>query len=393
MRRRAWDAIGEWRVLRSTPSDTPIRAASSLKKVTLIFVETDDRCHRATAPHADRHGPAIDAAETVDAKELAKRLVRFRGADNKRGLIELMVTAIPFVTLWLAAMLLVRAEMWIGLLLALPAGAFLLRLFMIQHDCGHGSFFRRRSANTWVGRVIGMVTLTPYEFWRRAHAHHHATTGNLDRRGMGDIDTLTVSEFRGLDRWKQWGYRLYRHPAILFGIGPAYQFLLRHRLPAGMMRGSWQPWASTMGTNLAIVASSGALMWLFGAGTFLLVQLPITLVAASIGMWLFYVQHQFEGTSWDRHEDWNFQQAALHGSSYYDLPPVLRWFSANIGVHHVHHLCSMIPFYRMPDVLRACPELKAVGRLSLRDSLRVTALTLWDEESRRMISFREARAA
>ncbi|WP_404710532.1 fatty acid desaturase [Sphingomonas sp. MMS24-J13] len=319
-------------------------------------------------------------------------MARFRGADTKRALIELAVTAIPFVTLWVAAMLLVRAEIWAGLLLAIPAGAFLLRLFLIQHDCGHGSFFRRRTANGWVGRIIGMVTLTPYEFWRRSHAHHHAGTGNLDRRGLGDIDTLTVAEYRGLDRWKRWGYRLYRHPAILFGVGPAYQFLLCHRLPAASTRRSWRPWASTMGTNLAVLGLVGVLMWLCGVRTVLLVQLPITLVAASIGMWLFYVQHQFERTSWDRNEDWNFQRAALHGSSYYDLPHILRWFSANIGVHHVHHLCSAIPFYRMPEVLRACPELKTVGRLGLRDSLAVTALALWDEKARRMVSFRDARA-
>jgi omega-6 fatty acid desaturase (delta-12 desaturase) len=317
-------------------------------------------------------------------------VARFRGADNERALIELAVTAIPFIALWLAAILLVRAGIWTGLALALPAGAFLLRLFLIQHDCGHGSFFSRRTANSWVGRAIGVLTLTPYEFWRRSHAWHHAGTGNLDRRGLGDIDTLTVAEFGALSRWSQLGYRLYRHPAVLFGLGPAYQFLICHRIPAGQARRSWSAWGSAMGTNLAIFLLGGALMWLFGMRAFLLVQLPVTLVAASIGMWLFYVQHQFDGTTWDRNGDWNFQQAALHGSSWYDLPSVLRWFSANIGIHHVHHLCSTIPFYRLPAVLRACPELRTAGRLTLRDSLRTTRLALWDEEARRMLSFREA---
>jgi omega-6 fatty acid desaturase (delta-12 desaturase) len=304
-----------------------------------------------------------------------------------------MVTVVPLGMLWLAAVFLVRAEIWMGLLLTIPAGAFLVRLFLIQHDCGHGSFFRGRTANGWVGRVIGVFTLTPYEAWRRSHAHHHAGTGNLDRRGIGDLDTMTAAEFRALPRGRQWLYRIYRHPLMLFGVGPVYQFLICHRFPSGPARRSWRPWLSTMGTNLAIVTLGSAMIWMLGASTFLLVQVPITLIAALIGVWLFYVQHQFEDTTWDRNGDWNFHQAALHGSSHYDLPPVLRWLSANIGVHHVHHLCSAIPFYRMPDVLRACPELRSVGRLGLRESFGLTALALWDERSRRMISFREARTA
>jgi omega-6 fatty acid desaturase (delta-12 desaturase) len=324
---------------------------------------------------------------------LIRTLARFRGADNKHGLRELAITAVPLVILWMTAMLLVRSEIWLGLLLTIPAGAFLLRLFLIQHDCGHGSFFRRRTANKWVGRIIGVVTLTPFEFWRRSHAHHHAGTGNLDRRGLGDIDTLTLAEYRSRTPRARWAYRMYRHPIVLFGLGPAYQFLLGHRMPAGLARACTRSWVSAMTTNLAIALLSGVLMWLFGAVTFLLVQLPITLLAASVGMWLFYVQHQFEGAQWDRAEAWNFHRAALHGSSHYDLPPILRWFSANIGVHHVHHLCSTIPFYRMPEVLRSCPELKAVSRLGLRESLRLTSLSLWNEETRRMISFQEAEAA
>jgi omega-6 fatty acid desaturase (delta-12 desaturase) len=303
-----------------------------------------------------------------------------------------MVTIVPLSALWLAAVLLVRAEIWLGLLLTVPAGAFLVRLFLIQHDCGHGAFFRGRTANGWVGRVIGVFTLTPYECWRRSHAHHHAGTGNLDRRGTGDLDTMTASEFRALPRGRQWLYRVYRHPITLFGFGAAYQFLICHRFPAGWARRSWRSWLSAMGTNVAIVAVGGAMVWLLGAGPFLWVQVPITLTAASIGVWLFYVQHQFEHTTWDRNGDWNFHAAALHGSSYYDLPVMLRWLSANIGVHHVHHLCSAIPFYRMPNVLRTYPRLKSIGRLTLSDSLRLTRLVLWDEKTRRMISFREARA-
>jgi omega-6 fatty acid desaturase (delta-12 desaturase) len=289
--------------------------------------------------------------------------------------------------------MLMRAGYWIGAAFSIPAGAFLLRLFLIQHDCGHGSFFRTRRANTWTGRLLGVLTITPYEFWRRTHAHHHAGTGNLDRRGLGDIDTLTVTEYRGLPAFRRWTYRLYRHPLVLFGIGPTYQFVLRHRFPAGLTRDGWQPWASTFGTNAAIGLLWVALMLLVGVGPFMLVQLPMTLVAATAGMWLFYVQHQFRSTTWERSEAWSFRTAALEGSSYYDLPPPLRWITANIGVHHVHHLCSTIPFYRMRGVLRAFPELTKLGRLGLRDSLGTVRLTLWDEAAGSMVSFKEARAA
>jgi acyl-lipid omega-6 desaturase (Delta-12 desaturase) len=263
---------------------------------------------------------------------------------------------------------------------------------MIQHDCGHGSFFAHRHANDWVGRVIGVLTLTPYDFWRRTHAVHHATAGNLDHRGIGDVDTLTVREYRALSYWGRLKYRLYRHPLILFGLGPAYLFLLQQRLPVGMMRKGWQPWASTMATNLAIALVVAIVVWFVGIKAFLLVHLPIMLLAASAGVWLFYMQHQFERTTWARDGEWRLHDAALWGSSYYDLPSFLCWFTANIGVHHVHHLCSRIPYYRLPEVLRDHPELRAIGRLTLLESLSCARLALWDEEQSRLVSFRELTA-
>jgi hypothetical protein len=190
-----------------------------------------------------------------------------------------------FVLLWLLTWAALDAGYALGLLLAVPAGAFLLRLFLIQHDCGHGAFFRSQAANDWTGRILGVLTFTPYDYWRRSHAIHHASTGNLDARGTGDVDTLTVAEFRALGTGRRFLYRLYRHPVVLFGIGPAYLFLLRHRLPIGMMRKGWRPWASAMGTNLSIAAIAGALIWALGLKLFLLVHLPITLVAASLGVW------------------------------------------------------------------------------------------------------------
>ena len=264
---------------------------------------------------------------------------------------------------------------------------------MIQHDCGHGAFFRRRLVNDWVGRVLGILTLTPYDVWRRSHDIHHATSGNLDRRGVGDIDTLTVAEYRALSRWGRLRYRLYRHPLVMFGLGPAYLFLLRQRIPVGLVRNRRRAWTSAMTTNLATAIVAAGLIWMIGIGPFLAVQLPITILAGSIGVWLFYVQHQFERTLWEHDDGWRLSDAALHGSSHYDLPGILRWFTANIGVHHVHHLSSRIPFYRLSRVLRDYPDLRGVSRMTLFQGLSCVRLALWDEGQRRLVSFREARAA
>jgi acyl-lipid omega-6 desaturase (Delta-12 desaturase) len=327
-----------------------------------------------------------------EVRALAHLLGRYREPNSTRGGFELAITAVPFLVIWALMWAALDYGYWIGLLGAVPAAGVLVRLFMIQHDCGHGSFFRGRLANDWVGRVIGVMTLTPYDYWRHNHALHHASSGNLDQRGFGDIDTLTVREFFARPRWGQILYRLYRHPIVMFGVGPTYLFILRHRLPIGMMRYGWKPWLSTMGTNAAIAILVAAMIRLVGFGPFLLVHLPITALASSIGVWLFYIQHQFEDTSWSHDEAWSFHEAALHGSSYYHLPGVLRWFTANIGVHHIHHLCSRIPCYRLPDVLRDHPQLAAVGRLTLLQSLRCVRLALWDEDGRRLISFGEAAA-
>ncbi len=233
--------------------------------------------------------------------------------------------------------------------------------------------------------------MTPYDHWRRLHAIHHATSGNLDRRGVGDIHTLTVREYFGRNWRDRLAYRLYRHPLVMFGLGPLYVFLIENRLPFGFMRKGATPWLSTMTTNAGILVASGLLIWGAGLAPFLIVHLPIFAIGGAVAVWFFYVQHQFEETTWEATADWSQPEAALHGSSFYDLPPPLPWLSGNIGVHHVHHLSSGIPFYRLPEVLRNHPELKEVGhRLSLRDSLACVRLALWDEEKRRMVSFSEA---
>jgi len=326
----------------------------------------------------------------TDLRALTQSLAHYREPDHGRSVVEILITVVPFVLLWLLMWFSLHIGYGLYLLLAVPAAGFLVRLFMIQHDCGHGSFFRHRLANDWVGRVLGVFTLTPYDFWRRAHGIHHATSGNLDRRGVGDIDTLTVREYLALSRCRRLGYRLYRHPMVLFGVGPTYLFILRQRLPLGLPPGGGA-WFSTMATNAAIALVVAAVMWWVGVGPFLLVHLPITILGGAVGVWLFYVQHQFEHTTWSKDRDWSFPTAALYGSSHYDLPAVLRWFTANIGVHHVHHLCSRIPFYRLPLALRDHPELANVGRLTLSQSLACVRLVLWDETARRLITFRELR--
>ena len=326
-----------------------------------------------------------------DARGWAQILARYRAPSPTRSTVELVITAVPLVLLWFLMWATLDLGYWLSLVLAVPAAGFLVRLFMIQHDCGHGAFFHRRATNDWVGRVIGVLTLTPYDFWRRKHAIHHSTSGNLDRRGIGDIDTLTVREYLARSRWGQLGYRVYRHPLVMFGLGPAFLFILEHRLPVGLMRNGWMPWLSTMATNAAIATVAAAIIWFVGIGAFLLVHLPVMLLAASAGVWLFYVQHQFENTVWAHDRAWNLQAVALHGSSHYALPGILRWFTANIGVHHIHHLCSRIPYYRLPLVLRDHPDLDGIGRLTLLQSFRCVRLVLWDEGRQRLVSFREMR--
>ena len=324
-----------------------------------------------------------------DSRAWAELLARYRTSNGLRGALEIAITAVPFAAIWFVMWAGLDAGYWICLLLAVPAAGFLVRLFMIQHDCGHGSFFRHRPANDWTGRIIGVLTLTPYDFWRHSHAMHHATLGNLDQRGTGDIDTLTVREYLALPRRRRFLYRLYRHPIVMFGLGPAYLFILRHRWPKDLMRGSRQFWLNTMATNAAVAALVAIMILAVDLGPFLLVQAPITLLAVSIGVWLFYVQHQFEDTFWADGDGWNFYDAGLRGSSHYALPGILRWFTANIGVHHVHHLCSRIPYYRLPQVLRDHPQLAAVGRLTLFQSLGCVRRVLWDERRARLVSFRD----
>jgi omega-6 fatty acid desaturase (delta-12 desaturase) len=329
-------------------------------------------------------------AAELEPRKLMAALKPFATPNPGRSIWELAVTLVPFFIV--VAIMLVAVDRGYALALALAplAGLLLLRAFIIQHDCGHGAFCRKRASNDWTGRALGVLTFTPYDCWSRSHTLHHANTGNLDARGFGDVDTLTVEEFRSLSPVKRLFYRAYRNPLVLFGIGPAYLFLIRHRLPIGLMRAGSRYWISAIATNLVTAAILGVLIVLFGLATTGLVVIPTLLIAASTGVWLFYIQHQFEDAHWDKRSDWSFHEAALHGSSYLDLAQPLRWFTGNIGIHHVHHLASRIPFYRLPDVLRAFPELSRLNRFTIVQTVRPLMLVLWDEERRKLVSFREA---
>jgi len=324
-------------------------------------------------------------------KEWVKTLSAYRDPSTLRSWVELGITVGPFVILWVMAWISLSVSYWLTFAIAVVNGAFLLRLFVIQHDCGHGAFFNNRNLSDWLGRVLGVLTLTPYDVWRRTHAIHHGAAGNLARRGIGDVHTLTVTEYVQLSPLNRLKYRLYRHPIVLFGLGPGYLFLLQNRVPLGLMKGP-RYWVSAMGTNAALLAVLAIMVYFGGLMPVLLIFLPSTLLAATAGVWLFYVQHQFEDTQWDAEEDWQLHDAALHGSSHYVLPSVLQWLSANIGIHHVHHLYSRIPFYRLPEVLRDHGELATGNRMTIRESFGNARLKLWDEHTQRLLSFAQVRA-
>ncbi|MFK7874733.1 MAG: fatty acid desaturase [Paracoccaceae bacterium] len=326
----------------------------------------------------------------ADPRDWVRVLANYRDPNNWRSSFELGVSLVPFIALWVLACWLASYSYLAAFVVSAVNGLFLLRLFCIQHDCGHGSFFGNRNLSDWVGRGLGVLTLTPYDIWRRTHAIHHSHAGDLDHRGIGDVMTLTIEEYHQRTAFGRLLYRAYRHPIVMFGLGPTYLFILYNRLPQGMKEHGKAYWLSTMGTNIGAALIVSVIVYFGGWAALFLVFLPTILIAASIGVWLFYVQHQFETTQWDKSEDWQLHDAALHGSSHYDLPPILRWFSANIGIHHVHHLYSRIPFYRLPQVLRDHDELVDCNRMTLVQSFRCIGLDLWDTGSRRLVSFSAA---
>jgi omega-6 fatty acid desaturase (delta-12 desaturase) len=319
-------------------------------------------------------------------------LTPYKRSSLWRSLFQILNTAVPFFTLWSLMLATVDGSYGLTLLLAVPTALFLVRLFILQHDCGHGAFFASRRWNDAVGFVIGVLTLVPYTYWRKTHAIHHATSGKLDERTYGDISTLTVREYLHMAPSRRALYRLYRHPIVMLVIGPAYQFIFKHRFPADAPREWKREWASVHWTNLALILVVVALGLTIGFKRFLLIQLPITLIAASTGVFLFYMQHQYEDTYWRYGDEWDYFDAGLKGSSHFDLPKVLQWLTGNIGLHHIHHVDSRIPNYFLQRCYDENPELRNATKLGIWQSVKTLWLTLWDEQSRKLVRFADVEA-
>ena len=306
-----------------------------------------------------------------------------------KAIWQLVNTFVPYVALWIFMVWMVRSGVsyWFLLPLMLLAAGLLVRIFIFFHDCGHNSFFASARANKVLGYISGILVFTPYEDWRRPHAQHHATTADLDRRGVGDVWTLTVEEYEAAPRRLRILYRIFRHPFILFVIGPPYMFLIGNRISH---KGACQQERYSVAiTNLSLLIIVGIAIFTIGLRAYLLIQLPVISLAGAAGIWLFYVQHQFEGgVYWERHPEWDPMKAALEGSSYYKLPKILQWFSGNIGLHHIHHLRPRIPNYNLQKALDDIPALRDVEPITLRRSFKSLFLNLWDESAQKLVSFR-----
>lgn len=298
---------------------------------------------------------------------------------------QIVNTLIPYFGLWGLMIWTLDISYWLTLAIAFIASGFLARMFMIFHDCGHGSFFKSQRANHFLGFITGVLTFTPYHQWRHKHALHHATSGNLDRRGSGDIWTLTLREYVEASRWKRTAYRLFRNPLVLFFLAPLYLFLIHQRFPSpgiGARERRGVHW-----TNAALLAIVVLTSLTIGIKAYLLVQLSVMMISGTLGLWLFYVQHQFDGVYWERREDWDFTRAALNGSSYYRLPRFLQWFTGNIGFHHIHHLSPAIPNYNLEKCHRRSPVFQEVKTVTLWSSMKSISFRLWDEERRMLVGF------
>lgn len=307
-----------------------------------------------------------------------------------RSLLDVATSLLPYLGLLVAMYSLVGVSYWLVLAVSVPAAGFLVRTYVVFHDCAHGSFLPWRRANEWLGAVCGLLVFTAFQRWRHQHAVHHASSGNLDRRGVGDVLTLTVAEYVALPRRRRLGYRLVRNPIVMFGLGPIWAMILAPRFVSRRER-RWIR-RSVWRTNLSLAAAIGLLCWLLGWESFLLVEMPSALLAGSIGVWLFFIQHQFEDAYWQNADSWSYDHAALKGSSYLMLPKVLQFFTGNIGLHHVHHLSTRIPNYNLQRAHDAYPVFAQVPTLSVWDGIRCVKLKLWDERQGRLVTFRQARS-
>ncbi len=348
-------------------------------------------------------GPVVSIKSSpieTSVKDKVQRLVqhcaKYQGANNKKAVFQVLNTLIPFVAIWGIMIASFSSAYWLTAILTVPASLFLVRIFIIQHDCGHGSFFTSRKWNNRVGRAMSLLTWTPYDFWRKTHNMHHASSGNLDNRGFGSVETITVEEYNNLpDNLKFW-YRIYRNPYIMLLLGTPFFIIIGQRIPKAepfpfceikkrvVFR---QIWKSVLGLNLGLLAFYTALSLAFGVAPVMLTILPVVVGTAWVGGWLFYIQHQFEEAHWEHQEGWSHQEAAVMGSSFYDLHPILQWLTGNIGLHHIHHLNAKIPNYTLQKCMDECPELKSLNRIRLLESFKYAKLALWDEEQKKMVRF------
>jgi acyl-lipid omega-6 desaturase (Delta-12 desaturase) len=331
--------------------------------------------------------------ERLQAKRLSSYCRNFASADDVIALRQLATTLVPLFILIATMFAVQSASLAATLILAVPASLLLVRVFALQHDCGHGSFFSARPANEVLGAVLSVMTVTPYDHWRRSHALHHAGSGNLDRRGFGDIATKTVAEYQAMNTMQRLRYRVYRHWLVTLVLGPPVFFIVLQRLALGSNMPMKHSWKGLLVHNLSLVAVYGSLSYAFGLMAVLTVMLPAIIFASWIGGFLFYVQHQFEETLWEGADEWDAKIAALKGSSHLVLPRVLDWFTCDIGLHHIHHLNSKIPNYRLRECLQGDAELQSIApKLTLAEAFASARLGLWDETTRKLITFRASRA-
>jgi acyl-lipid omega-6 desaturase (Delta-12 desaturase) len=298
-------------------------------------------------------------------------------------------SVVPYIGLWILMVYSLEVSYWLTLLLSIFAAGFLVRIFILFHDCGHGSFFKSDLMNRIVGIPLGLLAFTPYHRWHRDHKIHHTTVGNLDKRGIGDVQILTVEEYNQLSRWGKFSYRFYRHPLFLIGIAPLLLFLIQHRIPKSYM--NWKEHIYLQLSNITIIGGIWLIIWAIGWKAFLMIQLPIIYIASVHGVWLFYVQHQYKTVKWVRSDRWDYKSIALEGSSFFKLPKVLQWFTGNIGFHHIHHLSPRIPNYKLEKCHRENPIFQNVEPITFISSLQSLGLRLWDEKNERIVGFAEVK--
>ncbi len=320
-----------------------------------------------------------------DSHDLNQKMFPFQQPGRWRSIHQLANSLIPYVGLWIAMYYVLQYSVWLALPISILAAGFLVRIFIIFHDCGHSSFFKSRIANEVCGVITGILTFTPYHYWRASHARHHATSGNLDKRGHGDVWMMTVTEYASSSRWVRFQYRLYRHPAVMFLLGPLFLLLISYRIPS--RNSSRAERLSVHSTNAGILLVAFLLSLAIGFKTYLLIQLPIIFIAFVAGVWLFYVQHQFESVSWTRQRDWDFISASLYGGSFYKLPKILNWFTGSIGYHHVHHVNPRIPNYNLARCHRQIADFRNVISVGMISGLKAFGYRLWDERQKKLIGF------